>query len=110
MSFCVGDTIFAISFTYRETPSQLLDQYRCHRTGKNDTTKIRQCLRKKETKKTIEITELTLSFRSFFSEIIYTQVCYIFFDEKNGQIKTCAPNSALQTMLCTASTNSQVKT
>lgn len=29
-------TISAMSFTHRETPGQLLDQCRCHRTGKND--------------------------------------------------------------------------
>lgn len=40
MPICLGDILFAISFTHHETPSQLLDQCHCHKTEMND--KIRR--------------------------------------------------------------------
>lgn len=35
MFICLSDVIFAISCTHHETPSQLLDQCRYHKTEKN---------------------------------------------------------------------------
>lgn len=57
MSVCVADTISAISLTHRETPSQLLDQCRYHRTGKNN--KIRKGYTNPTVKDTKRHTEIT---------------------------------------------------